>query len=85
MIWGEPLAKKLLAYRIQIKSDKCQNCGKCIEVCPKQYIIFDEELNKTRLKRGSVCVGCKKCRAVCAYKAIVIDPVIDGNWHIPMR
>ncbi|MFH2046043.1 MAG: 4Fe-4S dicluster domain-containing protein [Pseudomonadota bacterium] len=72
-------AKKHLAYRIRIKSDKCQSCKKCIVVCSKQYIIFDEKLKKTRLKRGSICVGCNKCTKVCAYRAIVLDPVISDE------
>jgi MinD superfamily P-loop ATPase len=53
-----------------LKADKCEKCGDCAEVCPRniiqvkgQEIKFVDEL---------ACSLCKTCEEVCRYEAIKV-------------
>jgi pyruvate formate lyase activating enzyme len=47
----------------------CNNCGKCIEVCPEGAISFESE--KIRFDREK-CTACGECVAVCSPGALTV-------------
>ncbi|MCS7364815.1 MAG: DNA-directed RNA polymerase subunit D [archaeon GB-1867-035] len=65
--------------RIAVASDKCINCGDCIEACPRGVLEFDE--NKVPyLKDYLNCNLCRACEEICEVEAIKVDP--DENKFI---
>jgi uncharacterized protein (DUF362 family)/NAD-dependent dihydropyrimidine dehydrogenase PreA subunit len=56
--------------RPEIDKDKCTKCGKCIEMCPVNAIIIDEDIKIERKKCQEV--RCFKCMDVCPEEAIKI-------------
>ena len=77
-----PQTKKLLTYEVEVSSEKCRGCGKCVETCPKNCHILEEHLQKARLIADYVCTGCQKCKKACAYNAIAITPIMSAEWRI---
>lgn len=68
-----------------IEKDKCQSCGKCVEICPKNVIQLQPENLPVRLMcraadKGMLvsdncragCNGCERCRNACKFDAITI-------------
>ncbi len=49
--------------------ERCDNCGKCLKVCPEEAIIFDD--NVIRFNRDR-CTACGECVAVCSPGALTI-------------
>ena len=76
-----------------IDPDKCQSCGKCIEVCPKHVLEMQPVTRPVRLMcraadKGKLvadncrvgCIGCEICANQCKFGAITIVnhlPVFD--------
>ncbi|MBR9691764.1 4Fe-4S binding protein [Candidatus Woesearchaeota archaeon] len=54
-----------------IISDKCTNCGTCIEICPVD--VFSKEDGKVVVKKASDCIGCRACEVQCPEEAIKIE------------
>jgi 2-oxoglutarate ferredoxin oxidoreductase subunit delta len=55
---------------IKIKSEKCKECGLCINACPKQCIAFSKQFNKVGyhwavLEKEDACIGCGFCYMTC--------------------
>ncbi|MFX0198743.1 MAG: hydrogenase iron-sulfur subunit [Candidatus Hodarchaeota archaeon] len=79
---------ELLSHPRGVKEDLCNNCGKCVEVCP---IEVPDEMNYGWSKRKAIylpspnaipsvyvidwksCTKCGKCVEVCATKAIDLE------------
>ena len=55
----------------KINSEKCDNCGKCIETCPMEVYAKEEE--KVVVKKPSACIGCKACEVQCPKEAIKVE------------
>jgi len=53
---------------VQIDLSKCDICGKCIEACPENAIIRNQEIITIDSSR---CTLCKRCLDVCPLDAIV--------------
>lgn len=56
--------------KAQIDENKCQKCGKCIEICPQNAI--EETVNgkqETEVVEKN-CIGCLRCQEVCKFDAI---------------
>lgn len=49
-----------------IDKKKCQNCFKCLEVCPQNAILENNSLEVIE----KFCIGCMKCQKVCNFGAI---------------
>ena len=53
-----------------ISSEKCHNCGACVEACPKGAII---NVDGTGIVlNAQKCIGCGACKSVCWHEAIEI-------------
>ncbi|MCJ7444199.1 MAG: 4Fe-4S binding protein [Methanotrichaceae archaeon] len=54
----------------EVKREECVSCGTCVEECPEEAIILDEEeIAKVDPKK---CTECGKCVEVCPSEAIEI-------------
>ena len=59
-----------------IDMDKCVLCGKCLEVCPQNAIVYPEGFSYPgipAINKGLCAVDCNKCVAVCPVDAIDLD------------
>jgi len=56
------------AVDIQYYSQKCTNCGKCVEVCPAQAHRLEQDKH---LFCRDLCTKCGKCVAVCLPQAVM--------------
>lgn len=73
-----------------VDADKCQSCGKCVEVCPKHVMQLAPVNRKVRVmcraaEKGILvsdncrvgCIGCERCFNACKFGAITM------NGHLP--
>jgi len=57
--------------RPEIKIEKCDGCGKCVEECPQKILkIVNKKVKVTDLEK---CDLCKTCGDICPSKAISIN------------
>ncbi len=56
-----------------IETDKCTGCGTCVNVCPPNALIMEEDLNEgiryIKLFIGR-CIYCGRCEDACPFNAI---------------
>lgn len=60
--------------KIELNSQVCKKCGKCIFVCPAK--IFEEKEGKcprVKIERLEKCIECGHCSAICESQAISIN------------
>ncbi len=72
--------------RARILSEKCNNCGKCLEVCRFDAVeqfpmnggvkAFEYHIDPIS------CEGCGVCARACPEQAIAFEPVVNGEWYI---
>jgi MinD superfamily P-loop ATPase len=61
-------SEQFLSGKLAVKDpEKCENCGKCFDVCRFDAITPDFDINAVR------CEGCGTCAWVCPTKAITIE------------
>ncbi|MBM7834371.1 choline TMA-lyase-activating enzyme [Clostridium sardiniense] len=58
--------------RVMFKSNLCENCLECVDVCPVGIHTVNSSTNKHEINRNIDCVGCKKCEEACVKSAINI-------------
>lgn len=58
----------------EILPDKCQKCGKCIELCKFDAITDDFVVDEIK------CEGCGVCYFNCPYDAVKFEQVKSGEW-----
>ena len=61
-----------------------EECGICIEVCPKKLFALSESLNRKgykppRLKDPAACTQCQNCMIYCPDLAIAVEPKKSGK------
>lgn len=63
--------------KVTVNREKCKACYLCINVCPKQILKVDENLNKKGYhpiifseEKSQDCIGCAICAQVCPDMAI---------------
>ncbi|MBC8473445.1 MAG: 4Fe-4S binding protein [Candidatus Omnitrophica bacterium] len=61
---------KISPYRVTINKEKCEACGKCLEVCP---VFAIERHDPDGYRISSYCNKCGKCIDVCPGNAIDIS------------
>lgn len=69
---------------IYYHEDKCQKCGKCIEICPQRAISWLSSKKEAILRDREKCSKCLKCVESCPFKALekvgqalAFDRIID--------
>ncbi|MFW9971459.1 MAG: HgcAB-like fusion protein [Candidatus Odinarchaeota archaeon] len=64
---------KLQPYgQIIIEKDKCIGCKVCIEICPKNLYLFNEEDKKVDLRNPENCINCNACVKRCLAQCLEI-------------
>lgn len=63
---------------MKVNSEKCTQCGLCIENCP--FSCWEKDDNDIpKMKEGNVgCFSCFNCMVVCEVDAVEID----DTWHV---
>jgi NAD-dependent dihydropyrimidine dehydrogenase PreA subunit len=56
---------------LNLDSEKCIGCGKCIEVCPHQVFSLTE--NSAAVVDVDACMECGACSMNCPVNAIQVD------------
>jgi len=57
--------------QIRVDKDKCDLCGKCIGICPKDIFNFTDK--KITIGNSDICIGCLTCAKSCPNGAIDVD------------
>jgi MinD superfamily P-loop ATPase len=69
-----------------LNEERCNGCGKCIEVC--RFDAIREEEGQGSEDQGAVvidsvaCEGCQVCALVCPVEAIQMEENVSGEWYI---
>jgi heterodisulfide reductase subunit A len=53
--------------------EKCNSCGKCVEVCPYNAITKGIKNKTPSVVNTAACAGCGTCAAECPFSAIVMN------------
>jgi len=61
------MSNKITPFTIKVDRENCNNCYKCVEVCPLYAITRDDVKNG---KASIFCSKCGKCVDACPHKAI---------------
>jgi NAD-dependent dihydropyrimidine dehydrogenase PreA subunit len=56
---------------LEYNEQKCQGCGKCVEVCPHGVFVMDNGLSK--LIDKDACIECGACQKNCPFDAITVQ------------
>ncbi|TFF86779.1 DNA-directed RNA polymerase subunit D [Candidatus Thorarchaeota archaeon] len=56
---------------VEVNKEKCTNCGDCVEVCPKNILLVEDDTIATQNTLD--CSLCEACVEVCEPGAISID------------
>ena len=57
---------------LNLKSEQCTGCGRCIEVCP--HNVFLIENRKTVIFDKDGCMECGACAKNCPFNALEVKP-----------
>jgi MinD superfamily P-loop ATPase len=69
--------------RARIEQDKCNSCGKCLDLCRFGAIRCDDHDNENPFQLDPVmCEGCGVCAWFCPERAIEFGPVVNGEWLV---
>lgn len=55
--------------QLYYKSEKCVSCGRCVEICKKNALSFDEQTKKVVIDRRK-CDSCYQCVSRCLKNAL---------------
>ena len=55
---------------IEVSDALCDACGTCVEACPMDVLIIEE--NKTKPNRVDQCMTCRLCEVDCPNQAIKV-------------
>jgi DNA-directed RNA polymerase subunit D len=61
--------------KIEVPSEKCKDCKKCVEICPKKVLVMKE--NKVDVHDLLACNLCMDCVEACPQK----PPAIKVEWE----
>lgn len=65
------IPRERLPWCPEIDLDKCIGCGMCLETCPNNVFVLDEEASKVAVSNPDNCVVlCDKCATFCEQEAI---------------
>jgi len=66
------------SVKISIDREWCKACGICIEFCPKNVLVSDDQ-GKPNPINIDVCIKCGLCELRCPDFAITIEEVEDKD------
>jgi ferredoxin len=55
---------------MQINEKACRGCRLCVDVCPTECFLFDEENEKAQVDKIGNCIACLSCTYICPSGAI---------------
>lgn len=69
---------------IEILSDKCVGCGKCVANCPCGVLnITNDGIHSyAAIENKDLCLGCKRCTRLCPNNAIKVKKSRKDRWAI---
>jgi ferredoxin len=67
-----------LENTLKYHSDKCINCGRCMQVCP--HGVFTEGEERVKLIDPAACMECGACARNCPVKAIEVQSGVGCAW-----
>jgi NAD-dependent dihydropyrimidine dehydrogenase PreA subunit len=73
----EYMSTQGIGARIDIKLDRCNGCGICVNSCAVDVIRLNEEIKKATAKYPQECMLCGYCELDCPEEAIYLSPVKD--------
>lgn len=60
-------------YLPRIDPDRCDSCGECVDVCPADVLLADNET--TLVVDPDQCLGCESCVSVCEKEAVTVEEI----------
>lgn len=57
---------------LSYNADKCKGCGRCIEVCPHDVFVMQD--NRAAITNKDLCMECGACAKNCDFGAISVNP-----------
>ncbi len=72
-------------------SEKCNSCGDCVEICPRNVFEVKENGEGISVKRVENCSMCMECVEVCEQSAIEVKETnnylfsIEGTGALPVK
>jgi len=70
-------------YLSVIDRDTCTGCGTCVEWCPTDAIVLDDE--GLALRDENACFGCGVCSRFCPEEAISLKEGLRRVFIMPPR
>ncbi len=61
--------------KITVNAEKCDVCGKCVEICPRKVLV--KKSGKIEVRDLFACTLCQDCVDVCPKK----PPAIEVDWE----
>ncbi|MFX1352144.1 MAG: tetrahydromethanopterin S-methyltransferase subunit A [Promethearchaeota archaeon] len=61
-----------MSVTVAINKERCNGCGKCVEVCPEEVFELHEEKGISKVVAESRCFVCRACEVRCPERAIEI-------------
>ncbi|MFZ5597405.1 MAG: ATP-binding protein [Bacillota bacterium] len=82
----EPRIKKTEDFtggkKASIVADKCNGCGKCLEICRFGAVVKTAGENPAMVIDDIACEGCGVCSYFCPEKAVDFKPAVNGQWFV---
>lgn len=60
------------SVKISVRREWCKSCGICIEFCPKDVLVFDDQ-EKPIPENIHACIKCGLCELRCPDFAITVE------------
>ena len=55
---------------IKIAENSCRGCRMCVDECPTDVFVHDEETRQARIREAADCIACLSCVYLCPSRAI---------------
>ena len=68
--------------KVVLETEKCTGCGVCVNVCPRNCFIMEENLRKAAMPGAERCVQCSACIVQCPEDALYFASG-TGNTLMP--
>jgi DNA-directed RNA polymerase subunit D len=62
--------------KVKIDKEKCDSCGKCVDICPKRVLTIVEDGKNVELRNIIDCTACQDCMDVCPKS----PPAVEVSW-----